>query len=281
MFWSSDGDGLFCGCIPLGISGGRQIKVINSKFETCKKTGVLNLSDGDLADGVWQRIRDEELQQKIKTLDVSGNQMKTLPGEVNTLENMKTLHASRCGIQRVPALSSLSKLAVLSLDKNDLETVAALPMSLTRLSLASNHIATFPTALASLVAVAELDLSSNRLESLTGIGGMTGLVSLTLDGNCLCELPEEAGRLLKLRQISLKNNRFSKKAFSHDGQSKPASFFVQTLVDTIDLGGNPGLTKALVLDFDGVQSFVERRKKAKDKSLQGGALTDFNLFGLD
>jgi hypothetical protein len=135
--------------------------------------------------------------------------------------------------------------------------------------------------LASLVAVAELDLSSNRLESLTGIGGMTGLVSLTLDGNCLCELPEEAGRLLKLRQISLKNNRFSKKAFSHDGQSIPASFFVQTLVDTIDLGGNPGLTKALVLDFDGVQSFVERRKKAKDKSLQGGALTDFNLFGLD
>lgn len=280
MFWS-DGDGLFCGCLPLGISGGRQIKVINSKLKACKKTGVLNLSDGDLADGMWQLIQEEELQQKIRTLDVSGNQLKALPVEIITLVNLKTLHVSRCGIQRIADLSLLSKLAVLSLDKNDLETVAALPLSLTRLNMASNHIATFPSTLSTLVAVTELNLSSNRLESLAGIGGMAGLVTLNLDGNCLCELPEEAGHLLKLRQISLKNNRFSKKAFTHNGQSIPTSFFIQTLVDTIDLGGNPGLTKAHVLDFEGVQTFVERRKRVKDKTLQGGALTDFNLFGLD
>jgi hypothetical protein len=87
--------------------------------------------------------------------------------------------------------------------------------------------------------------------------------------------------LVKLRRISLQNNRIVKNAFSRDGQSIPVEFLVQTAVDTINLTGNKGLRKAEVMNFDGIEAFMERRKKIKDKQFQGGALTDMNLFGIE
>ena len=231
---------------------------------------------------VWSKLRDDNLHLKI--LDVSGNELKELPMEISTsMINLKTLHASRCSIQRISGLSALDKLTVLNLDKNDLETdvVMGLPTSLLRLNISSNHLSALPISIRSLVSLTELNLSNNRIQSLTGIGELVSLVSLNLNDNLVSELPEETSRLVKLKQISLKNNRISKKAVSLDRQSIPASFLLLTQVDTIDLGGNPGLTKAQVLEFEGIQAFIERRKKAKDKSLQGGAMTDFNLFGLD
>ena len=57
---------------------------------------------------------------------------------------------------------------------------------------------------------------------------------------------------------------------------------MRTSVDTIDLSGNMGtLTKADAMSFEGADVFIQRRKKAKDKSFQGGAMTDFQIFGLD
>ena len=259
-------------------------QLLKSKLETAHKTGVLNLADMEIkaSSSVWLKIQEENLHLKIKSIDVSGNQVKGLPVEIYTFVNMKTLHASRCGIQRISDLSSLDKLAVLNLDKNDLEVdvVTRLPISLLRLNLSYNHFSTVPPAIRPLTAVTELNLGHNRIENLLGIGDMIGLINLNLDDNNICELPEEMCQLVKLRQISLKNNRISKKAVSHDGQSIPASFLLQTLVDNIDLFGNP-IHKAQVLEFEGIQAFIERRKKAKDKSFQGGALTEQSIFGLD
>ena len=287
MSWSLNS--IFCGCIPFGVvestvSHPTGAKVLSSKLETASKTGVLNIADMKLtgSSNVWSKLRDDNLHLKI--LDVSGNQLTELPMEISTsMINLKTLHASRCGIQRITGLTALDKLTVLNLDKNDLETdvVMGLPITLLRLNLSSNHLSALPISLRSLLLLTELNLSNNRVQSLVGIGELISLVSLNLNDNLLSELPEETNRLVKLKQISLKDNRISKKAVSHDGQSIPASFLLQTLVDSIDLGGNAGLTKAQVLEFDGIQAFIERRKKSKDKSFQGGAITDFNLFGLD
>ena len=259
-------------------------KVMSSKLEMAHKTGVLSLADMDIkaSSSVWLKIQEENLHLKIKTLDVSGNQVKSLAVEIYAMVNLKTLHASRCGIQRISDLSSLDKLAVLNLDRNDLEidVVTRLPTSLLRLNLSFNHFSTVPPAIRPLTAVTDLNLGHNRIENLLGIGDMIGLVNLNLDDNNICELPEEMCQLVRLRQISLKNNRLSKKAVSHDGQSIPASFLLQTMVDNIDLFGNP-LQKAQVLELDGIQAFIERRKKTKDKSFQGGALTEQSIFGLD
>lgn len=214
---------------------------------------------------------------------MSGNSLKSLPVEVYSMTNLKTLHASRCGLQRISDLTPLDKLTQLYLDKNDLEIdmIMPLPVSLQKLDLSTNHFSALPPVLPGLMNLTELNLAGNRIQILTGIGGLVSLVNLILDDNAICEVPEEAANLVKLRSISLKNNRITKRAASHDGQSIPAAFFSQTNVDTIDLSGNAGLTKADVMAFEGVDKFIERRKKVKDRSFQGGAMTDFKMFGLD
>lgn len=222
------------------------------------------------------------LHLKMKTLDISGNAVKGLPVELYSMINLKTLHATRCNIQRVSDLSALDKLNLLDLDKNDLEidVLGHLPVSLLRLNLSNNHFSGLPPSIINLLNLTELNLSGNRIESIEGIGALSSLIIIILDNNQLMEIPMDASNLTKLRQISLKNNRFKKKSIA-GLQSIPALFFTLTNVDNIDLSGNSELLKADLMGFDGVETFIERRKKTKDKSLQGGAITSLDLFGLD
>ena len=220
----------------------------------------------------------------IKTIDISGNAVRALPVEIYSMVNLKILHASRCNVQRVSDLSALDRMVQLDLDKNDLEmdVLGPLPISLQRINIANNHFSGLPATLNNLVNLTELNLTGNRIESLVGIGSLVALVVLTLDNNLISEIPEEASNLVKLKQISLKNNRIER--FSHlnpDNQSIPSSFFISTSVHKITLTGNVHLRKSDVSGFSGIDTFIERRMKLKEKSLQGGAITDFDLFGLD
>lgn len=185
-------------------------------------------------------------------------------------------------LHRVSDLSALDKLNLLDLDKNDLEidVLGPLPASLLRLSLANNHFSGLSPSIMNLINLTELNLSGNRIESMEGIGALSSLVVVILDSNQIMEIPIDAANLTKLRQISLKNNRFKKKAIS-GLQCIPETFFTLTNVDSIALSGNTDLQKADIMDFQGIEIFIERRKKTKDKSLQGGAITSLDLFGLD
>jgi Leucine-rich repeat (LRR) protein len=226
---------------------------------------------------------NDGLNIKIKVLNISGNTIKSLPVEVFSLTNLKTMQASRCSLQRIADMTPLDKLQQLDLDQNDLEVdlLGPLPVSLVKLDLATNHFSAVPSSITLLVNLVELNLSFNRIESTFGLGALVQLTDLNLDDNNICELSEDMAALVKLRRISLQNNRIVKNAFSRDGQSIPVEFLVQTAVDTINLTGNKGLRKAEVMNFDGIEAFMERRKKIKDKQFQGGALTDMNLFGIE
>lgn len=224
------------------------------------------------------------LNLSIKTIDVSGNAVKALPVEFYTMVHLKILHASRCSIQRVSDLTSLERLVQLDLDKNDLEVdvLSPLPVSLLRINLANNHFSGLPPSLHNLISLVELNLSGNRIQSLTGVGHLVSLINLILDNNQIEEIPEEASNLKKLKQISLKGNKFKKKSASNpELQSIPASFFKLTLVDTINLAENTDVRQADILAFVGVDVFMERRKKSKEKSLQGGAMHDLDVFGIN
>jgi Leucine-rich repeat (LRR) protein len=115
-----------------------------------------------------------------------------------------------------------------------------------------------------------------------GIGQLVSLVELYLDENGLREVPDEIGRLTKLRILSLKSNNIGRSAPSSSPprQSLAAALFTDTAVISIDLAGN-ALSKSEVMAFTGVEAFLQRRKLSKDKSFTGGALSDRSLFGLD
>ena len=199
------------------------------------------------------------------------------------MPNLKTLHASRCSIQRTADMSNLLKLTTVELDQNDLEidVLRPMPAGVQKLNLSLNHFSAFPPVLKDLVFLVELNLSGNRIETMVGIGSLSSLVMVNFDDNQIVEISPDAAQLTKLRQISLKKNRIAKRAISFEGQSIPADFFVNTSVEKIDLEGNLQLQKSDVLEFDGIDTFLERRKRNKEKNLQGGAMTDFSLFGLD
>ena len=141
-------------------SGGRDL--ITSKIDTASKTGVLNLSKQEVKSNseVWVQISQPDLASKIKILDLSCNPLKSLSARIMLLEHLKTLHISRCNLQRLPDLGPLVELKTLALDNNDLEetTIGPLPPSLTKMNLSFNHIVCFPATLGNLVALTELDL---------------------------------------------------------------------------------------------------------------------------
>ena len=56
-------------------------KAIEAKLKMADKTAVLSLKDLDLkaSSSVWGKIEAQGLRAKLKTLDISGNTLKTLP----------------------------------------------------------------------------------------------------------------------------------------------------------------------------------------------------------
>lgn len=209
--------------------------------------------------------------------------MKTLPLEMVNLTALKSLNLSRCYIQRTRDLSSLPSLISIRLDSNDFEstTLAPLPATLMRIDISSNHLQEFPEeAFQNLVNLVELKMNKNRLECLDGIACLQALETLSLDDNKLSRLPQELGNLRRLRTLTVRRNLISKTdPLQSDEQSIHPAAWVLTNLIAVDLEGNP-LSLADVSAMDGVDVFLTRRKKAKDKSFAGGAMTDMSVFGL-
>lgn len=260
-------------------------KVLASKLDTASKTGVLNVSECSLkgSSSIWISLQGSNFSTNLKSLDISHNDLKGLPGEVLVLSRLKTLYASSCNIQRIPDLSSLNVLEKLCLDHNDLEmeSIHAFPYSLKILNLSFNHFLSLPTMISSLINLTELDLSHNRLESTIGLGGLENLLQLKLDENLISEISIDLGNLSKLQYLSLRGNKLEKTAKTREGQSIPSEVFENTALLTLDLGDNPHLKKQDIMAFSGIEDFLERRRRNKDKSLYGGALTEHSIFGLD
>jgi len=259
-------------------------QVLASKLATADKTGILNIADQDLkaSSPVWDKLQTQGLVAKLKTLDISGNTLKYLPAEILSMMLLKVLHASRCNIQRTYDMTTLGRLVTLCLDNNDLEAncLAQLPGQLQRLNLSYNHFVTIPhEGFIGLLNLTELNLSHNRLTTTEGLGVLVSLIVLNLNNNDIPEVSEDVALCARLKNLSLKANKLSGKA--RDGrQSIPALLFTMTQLDELVLSGNVMLNRTMVWAFEGVDSFVERRRMSRDRNLTGGAAQDnLNIFG--
>ena len=281
-------------------------QVLREKLENASKTGVLNLSDQNLKPSSSIYLHIWDLATILRSLDLSGNVMKVLPSEFVLFSTLKNLNLSRCYLQRGRDLRSLSMLKVIKLDQNDFEatTLPLFPESLIKADISSNHLITFPSeSFQGLLKLVELKLCKNRLLTLEGISVLVNLEVLLLDDNRLTFLSEELGLLSNLYQLSVKRNCIGKtynpedtidsstsKTNSNGGekqaeksgdeQSVAPEVFTDTRLVTLNLSGNYVTTDEL-LEFDGVEDFIVRRKRLKDKLLTGGAMTDYSLFGMD
>ena len=233
---------------------------------------------------------------KLKSLDISSNQLKVLPLEVYGLVNLKSLQANSCYLQNLHDMSTFLRITTLKLSVNDLEehTMSRLPPNLTHLHIAMNHFRSIPPPILELQLLVVLDLGGNRIKDLSGLETLTSLSELHLNDNMIESVPSTLGALVKLQLLNLRNNKISRsrKAISDDEnnhgeeekeidhQSIAKEIFIETSLVTLQLAGNPLSTKE-VLSFDGVEVFMDRWKATRDKSIQGGAMIEQDLFGLN
>jgi Leucine-rich repeat (LRR) protein len=236
----------------------------------------------------------------LKTLDVSKNNLKTL-GSLATLTNLKTLHCEDNKLSPgslVPA-TKLSKLQNLYCGGNQLgrppethpagqaiDPLPALPASLKIIICDRNMLGSVPRSIFSsgLVKLEKLDLSNNQLAAISvEISTLKALTDLNLDSNMIVSLPDSIGLLSKLKALSLKGNKISVHTTSFSAknpQPLPASLFSQTPLIDLNLHGNP-LTSTQLNQFEGFSSFLDRREKVKTKDLFGGAMTSYDVCGLE
>lgn len=256
--------------------------VIESKLSMAAKTGVLNVSGQGIKfkSSLWKKLSCETYVSKLKSLDVSNNPIKEFPYEITQLSKVKTLILCKCNFSSLPPIDHLSCLTSLNVSDNCLDDngIGGLPLSLTKLDISYNRLISFPISLSSLVNLTELNLSNNAIVVLDGIGQLHSLVWLILDNNDISFVPHEIGNLNRLKHISLKSNSITKSVQGQ--QSISPQLFISTAVDEINLHNNQ-LTQDDLNKFEGVEEFLKRRQKNKDRLLQGGGMLDFSVFGLE
>lgn len=219
---------------------------------------------------------------KIKILDISDNYLKTLPIEIYSMLNLKTIHSKKCILQKISNLDHLLKLTTIDFENNDLEvgSLATLPSSLKTLNLSFNHFLTIPPTFDSLINLIDLNMSNNRLKCTNGVGVLISITTINFDDNDIEEISDDIENCTQLIRLSIRRNNISfKSKLNPDNQSFPEGLFIKTPLDTLLLEGNKLLLKEDLLKMKGIDNLLERRKKLKDKNM--GALSNHSLFGLD
>eukprot|EP00636_Phaeomonas_parva_P004136 CAMPEP_0118878170 /NCGR_PEP_ID=MMETSP1163-20130328/18187_1 /TAXON_ID=124430 /ORGANISM="Phaeomonas parva, Strain CCMP2877" /LENGTH=276 /DNA_ID=CAMNT_0006813971 /DNA_START=87 /DNA_END=917 /DNA_ORIENTATION=- len=254
--------------------------VLKQKLQRARAAGQLNL------DGQGLKALPGEVMAiaNIKVLSVNNNKIKELPEELGAeLRNLKRLSVDVNRLEALPDFSGNMKMTHLSATENviSLEGLMGLPPSLEAVHLSRNALGTVPEPLLLLPRLVSLDLTGNNICELPENLGPSwqSLQEFILDDNFLTMLPESMCELRNLKTLSLKRNRIGPKP--RDGpQGIPESLLTSTPVQALELEGNP-LSKEDLMEFEGVQAFSERRLTLKNKSMAGGAATSFDFCGLD
>lgn len=125
---------------------------------------------------------------KLKVLDVSGNQLTSVPEQIVALTALTTLNLANNAIESLPVLDELKNLAHVDLGGNQLKELSFLCHE--NLSL-----------------LATLVISKNRLESLDpNIAKLVSLKKLDASDNALQTVPGELADLSRMKELLLQNN---------------------------------------------------------------------------
>ncbi len=206
-------------------------RVAQARSNGWKELAVLGwgVQDNDL-----RKLLGEPGVEQLRTLDLGGNQLCTLPPEIGKLSALTTLDLHLNHLSTLPPeIGKLTALTKLSLWGNQLST---LPLeicqlaALTTLDLSHNQLSTLPPEIGKLTGLTRLHLGVNDLFTLPPeIGKLTALTTLDLTANKLSTLPPEIGQLTALTALELGQNQLS---------TLPPEIGQLTALTTLYLSGN-------------------------------------------
>ncbi len=165
---------------------------------------------------LWNRnltvLPEIENPSTLERLDVSANQLSTLPRTIGNLRALRVLEVRNNILTTLPKeINNLTALEELNISRNQLTTLPEIGnlTALEELDVSYNQLTTLPE-IGNLTALKRLDVTKNRLTSLPAeIGNLSTLEILNVSANQLTTLPTEIGRLTALKIFIISNNQLT------------------------------------------------------------------------
>lgn len=152
------------------------------------------------------------LADTLEVLDLSNNQLSSLPEAIKGLHQLKILFASNNHFEELPAvLGQCSKLEMIGFKSNKIKNVPehSLPLQLRWLILTDNQITDLPQSLGERPRLQKLALAGNQLTHIPqSISGAINLELLRISANNIAEFPEQLLALPKLAWFAFSGNPF-------------------------------------------------------------------------
>lgn len=154
------------------------------------------------------------LRDSLEILDLSNNQLSTLPDEFKQLNKLKIIFASNNCFESLPeVLGQCQNLEMVGFKTNKIRLVPenALPQKLRWLILTDNLIETLPDALGQRPRLQKLALAGNRLSQLPpSLANSQNLELIRISANQLTQFPTQLFNLPKLAWLAFSGNPFSR-----------------------------------------------------------------------
>jgi tRNA A-37 threonylcarbamoyl transferase component Bud32 len=186
-----------------------------AELKTGKLTGIKHLTLSENLTEFPMEILS--LADSLEILDLSNNQLSTMPLEIKQLTKLKIIFASNNLFETLPAsLGACQSLEMVGFKANQIKEVpeASLPLQLRWLILTDNQIAQLPESLGDCIRLEKLALAGNQLTRLPkSTDQLQNLAFLRISANQMLAFPIQILILPKLAWFSFSGNPFCESTF--------------------------------------------------------------------
>ncbi|TRY62535.1 hypothetical protein TCAL_02047 [Tigriopus californicus] len=220
-------------------------------MDTADKTGALCFSHKKLDKFP---VALQKVSGKLRNLDLSHNQLTTLPPWIESFTQLRNLHLNDNRLKALPnELAALVKLESLHVERNHL---TALPESLAQLKnlkelgAAQNRLGQFPAFTLTLKKLDTLNLAQNALVALPADMSSLAVLELDLNQNQITVMPDTLARCPRLKTLRMEENCLPLTEVSE-------MVLAQSSISSLSLSGNLFNDKKLA-DQPGYDKYLER-----------------------